>query len=165
MYGFSKVEGGPSHGSYVHPDFCKNDQAKALTIQRQSSTRSRRQYYHLDSAKSSSRTISSPSLTTTAGKGKLPSFEESPTKSDSSNNVIIGRDSSPLPSTLSNTFSWDHAALPVSHSCDWQSEHQQTMFQEDHLSTPDDESLFEPRPIELMLMSSCQSISLNTPSW
>ena len=38
MYGFSKVEGGPSHGSYVHPDFHKNDQAKTLTIKRHSST-------------------------------------------------------------------------------------------------------------------------------
>jgi hypothetical protein len=39
MYGFSKIERGPNQGSYVHPDFCKDDQGKSLTIQRHSSTR------------------------------------------------------------------------------------------------------------------------------
>jgi hypothetical protein len=39
MYGFSKVERGPNQGSYVHPEFCKDDQAKSLTIQRHASIR------------------------------------------------------------------------------------------------------------------------------
>ena len=35
-YGFAKVENGPSRGAYVHPQFCRWDRAKVLTIGRNS---------------------------------------------------------------------------------------------------------------------------------
>lgn len=58
MYGFSKIESGHEGlWSYFHPDFERDNQVKALSIQRQSAARKNRNYYHhqVSSAVSSSK--------------------------------------------------------------------------------------------------------------
>jgi len=59
MYGFSKIESGQEGlWSYFHPDFERDDQVKALSIQRQSAARKNHNYYHhhqVSSAVSSSK--------------------------------------------------------------------------------------------------------------
>ena len=62
MYGFSKIESGPGHGSYFHPSFQRDDQRKSLMIQRHSPTWKNRNNCHRDA---STRIVNKESLSTT----------------------------------------------------------------------------------------------------
>ncbi len=149
MYGFSKVEIGASRGSYFHRDFQKDDEAKALSIQRQSLTKNR---LHDDVKNSQFVRAVQPSVTKAWIKVDHPLIKPQ-TKVFSSANVIICRDPLQAPSSLHNSFAWD-SALKDSHllSTDrtWCSEHLQSMVTSGNVH---DNNVFEPRPIELMLCS------------
>ncbi len=152
MYGFLRVESGRSQGSYFHPDFCKMDQEKSLTIKRHQS----RQNHHRKCTPSFKLFKVYPSVMDVTRTIQMSDTSKSPSKHIPSSNMVISSDPPEYASTILN-IAQRREAFPFANSFGQLPEHQQRMFIEEILDASDNEYMFEPRPIEMML---CSSLSL-----
>jgi hypothetical protein len=170
-YGFSKIEHGPGQGSYVHPNFQRNNQAISLTIQRHLSPASRLHCHHQCSLSPTSRE-SSPKTKKIITQVARPAIKSTRNYKSS---CPVPFPSQPQPSTIVGTIDSASSNLTsaevkslltnTQNLCVILEEQPRPLCScfpvnealDPFLGMLDDLFVLEPRPINIMLRQSCQN--------